>query len=65
MSPRRSFTNYVRFDNLSTSIGYEFSVYASNQHGLSLEHSTIYIPSELDSKSSLYYLPYGKLLFIS
>lgn len=50
---QRSYTNYVKFENLSTNIGYVFSVYASNEHGLSLEHSTINVPSEQDSKFNL------------
>lgn len=53
ISSQRSYRNYVRFENLSTSIEYTFLIYASNRHGLSLKHSIINVPSEQDSKSNL------------
>ncbi|XP_015374599.1 PREDICTED: cytokine receptor-like [Diuraphis noxia] len=40
------YENYAKFNELSTSISYNFTVYSSNKEGLSIEYSTIYVPSE-------------------
>ncbi|XP_008178335.1 cytokine receptor-like isoform X1 [Acyrthosiphon pisum] len=40
------YESYAKFQGLSTSVGYNFTVYSSNKEGLSKEFSTIYVPSE-------------------
>ncbi|KAF0749600.1 Uncharacterized protein FWK35_00019871 [Aphis craccivora] len=40
------YESYAKFQGLNTSIGYNFTVYSSNNEGLSTEYSTIYVPSE-------------------
>jgi len=45
-----TYKNYAKFEGLSTDIGYNFTVYSSNKEGLSNEFSTIFVPSESDSK---------------
>ncbi|XP_026821752.1 cytokine receptor-like isoform X1 [Rhopalosiphum maidis] len=40
------YENYAKFQGLNTSVGYNFTVYSSNNEGLSTEYSTIYVPSE-------------------
>ncbi|KAL4103291.1 hypothetical protein QTP88_018668 [Uroleucon formosanum] len=40
------YDSYAKFQELSTSVGYNFIVYSSNKEGLSAEFSTIYVPSE-------------------
>lgn len=47
-----TYKNYAKFDGLSTSVGYNFTVYSANTEGLSTEYSTVYVPSESDSKST-------------
>lgn len=34
-------------------IGYNFTVYSANKEGLSAEYSTVYVPSEADSKFTI------------
>lgn len=46
--------NYAKFEMLNTSIGYNFTVYSANKEGLSADFSTIYVPSESDSKSIIH-----------
>lgn len=41
--------NHVKFEGLSTYIGYKFNVFSSNEQGLSREFSTIYVPIEKKS----------------
>lgn len=45
-----TYKNYAKFEGLSMAIGYNFTVYSANKEGLSAEYSTVYVPSEADSK---------------
>ncbi|XP_025196270.1 cytokine receptor-like [Melanaphis sacchari] len=45
-SSNEIYESYAKFQGLSTSVGYNFTVYSSNNEGLSTEYSTIYVPSE-------------------
>lgn len=49
----KTYENYAVFEGLSTSIGYNFTVYSSNSEGLSTGFSTVYVPSEWESECSI------------
>ncbi|XP_022168704.1 cytokine receptor-like [Myzus persicae] len=41
-----TYSNYAKFEGLSTDIAYNFTVFSSNKEGSSIEYSTIFVPIE-------------------
>lgn len=51
-----TYKNYAKFEGLNTSVGYLFTVYSTNKEGFSTDYSTVYVPSEADSKLLIFFL---------
>lgn len=48
---KKTYSNYVKFEELSTTLEYKCEIYSMNDNVLSSEYSTVDIPLEWDSKS--------------
>lgn len=47
---KKTFKNFAKFKGLNTTVGYNFTIYSTNIKGSSIEHSTLNVPSESESK---------------